>query len=71
MAIAVRQVKTFTVSGEDGKCSVPLTALAAGTPTITATFNRNGYNSVTWALFEIEKCVTSSGADKGHSDMVN
>jgi len=38
--------------------------VAAGTPTITATFNRDGYNSVTWALFEIEKVVTSSGADK-------
>ena len=38
--------------------------VASGTPTLTATFNRNGYNSVTWSLFEIEKVVTSSGADK-------
>lgn len=38
--------------------------VAAGTPTLTATFNRSTSNSVTWALFEVEKVVTSSGADK-------
>ena len=38
--------------------------VAAGTPTLTATFNRNTSNSVTWALFEVEKVLSSSGADK-------